>query len=1438
MNNNWPGDDDEFDLALNDNELEKLLIAASQPHPDQQKQQQRQQPPQTEKSEFEGFNESAGETWLYPSNLPLRAYQHSIVQSALYRNTLVVLPTGLGKTFIAAVVMYNLHRWYPDGKLIFMAPTRPLVSQQIAACQKIMPFPADDTVELTGRLPRAKRAELWMSKRVFFATPQVVQSDMLDTGDGLQFPFDAIKLLVVDEAHRAKGRYAYTQVTESIMARNRNFRMLALSATPGRSMDDVASVCRNLYISHLEVRWDQSIDVQPYIHQRSLRTIVVPLKDTIRETRASLLQIIDPYLRQLIAADVLKNARGNISRNSLLFDQNRFQEQTANGQRHPEQSTITSNFSMCISLYHSLELLERHGLRVFVNNFDADERGNLKFVLRDAALRDLVEQTRGQLGANPLDISTRPMTNGEVAPMPAKLDFGHPKYEQARLVMELHFEVNPNSRAIVFCEYRESVMLIQRLLLQHRPLVRPRCFVGQSSNGGGICALTQKEQLQIMSDFRSGICNVLVATSIGEEGLDVGEVDLIVCFDICSSNPTRFVQRIGRTGRQKRGQVVMLVTEGREQQLLKEVLANKDQTTRKLLQSPVVKRSLYEYAPRLVPPHLHPKCEQRFMEPAPAAVAKCKTPSPKGKARKQQKEPTVRCHDLRKFFKQSEDKFLQGEYTYQASEESQRMLQQQVARHSVNVQNFLGDTQATAATTSNVPATSNVPTTSNITATSISATTSSNSVSSALGSSQEETQRLRKLTRLLQASKPLVSESLRNQDLMAQLQDKQLPQALKLFLLQSNACFVRDIHDKMQQQLALQLPESRLNSRQQRTRRIHELVETVCAGQMEQLLQPATSCAELTLKELRQPLEKQRQKRFEAVCDDIFRDLKEQGVGADNYELVHQQLEQLELRRLEQTMKEQLANESSCIYDQWAEDVSEEEEEEQATELLPNCSVYKSQWQEFVQHGNQDEVPHSSTPVRIKPQLNDSSVVACSQLSANLSRLNSVMSAASTPLQQKLQKTMAKNSLLDALDENLSDFDQLTEDVDEAAKVKAETLTAPDMSTPDAIDIDLNYFLEPLPEEELLQQSGSKETQSAVTPRNLSPDLFAEDSMSPWLPPTTATVSAVAVAVAKPAPAPAKSLAAKLAAKTIKAEPALQSPEHRKRCAPVGAEKSPSIFENYLQRMRGRGQLSRAAQRLHSMSSGITKVPQNEAEVNSGQEDDSPIMRNRPAKRKIYVISDDDDEQQENKPVPVTQLLDDSYEHVPATQVDLLTPPRRNSRQKRPKFNSFILQEADLSGSDHGEDEDAEQTIGTYLKDSVVVSSGDEDEHNDTDVHAMYLQAVRSPIQRPGAFKIPAPRVYHDESIYSQPVDVEPSQYYPCSFIANDESTTVVDAHDVSECPLERAERILKEERRERRLLKRGAAAAPIVGRVVPKRRRAIHVIEDSSDEDDGILIH
>ena len=72
---------------------------------------------------------------------------------------------------------------------------------------------------------------------------------------------------------------------------------------------------------------------------------------------------------------------------------------------------------------------------------------------------------------------------------------------------------------------------------------------------------------QVVRKFREGGYNTLMATCVGEEGLDIGEVDLIVCFDAHKS-PIRLVQRMGCTGRKRSGRIVVIVAQGKEEQVL------------------------------------------------------------------------------------------------------------------------------------------------------------------------------------------------------------------------------------------------------------------------------------------------------------------------------------------------------------------------------------------------------------------------------------------------------------------------------------------------------------------------------------------------------------------------------------------------------------------------------------------------------------------------------------------------------------------------------------------------------------------------------------------------------------------------------------------------------------------------------------------------------
>lgn len=360
----------------------------------------------------------------------------------------MVLPTGLGKTFIASVVMYNIFRWYPKGKIIFMAPTRPLVAQQIKACYQVMAFPKDETVELTGRQNKKIRAAAWHSKRVFYCTPQVVWSDMTDAD--INFPIHDIKLIVIDEAHKAKGRYAYTEVVQSIHSRNKFFRVLALSATPGRNMNDVSEVVQNLLISKIEVRRESSIDVVPYVYKKKMETVVVPLGERLTEIRQRLYDLVEPYVQKLENYQVIGGHMGNLTKAWLLFDRNKFRESTISN-RHPDQSNINCDFSVCISMYHAIELLERHGLRVFLNYFNdtnSDTAAEEKFfVMKDSKIKQFINQVRSESGItvfNDEDMSFHGnISNVDLAP----IDYGHPKFEilQERLVK--HFEVKCVSKS-------------------------------------------------------------------------------------------------------------------------------------------------------------------------------------------------------------------------------------------------------------------------------------------------------------------------------------------------------------------------------------------------------------------------------------------------------------------------------------------------------------------------------------------------------------------------------------------------------------------------------------------------------------------------------------------------------------------------------------------------------------------------------------------------------------------------------------------------------------------------------------------------------------------------------------------------------------------------------------------------------------------------------
>lgn len=252
-------------------------------------------------------------TWIFPTNIDKRDYQYNIIENGLFENSLVVLPTGLGKTFIAGVIMYNFYRWFPNGKIVFMAPTRPLVDQQVNAVHGYVGFPPEDVAMITGTtVASANREKVWQQKRIFFVTPQII---MFDIEKGAQWCFSlipfsgkcdasSIVLLIVDEAHRAQRNHAYCRVVKLIAKHTPHFRILALTATPGSSIDTIQQVICNLLISRIEVREEEDVDVQQYIKNKIIEIKKVKLTNSYANVQDLFFKLAKIPLDELCNAGV------------------------------------------------------------------------------------------------------------------------------------------------------------------------------------------------------------------------------------------------------------------------------------------------------------------------------------------------------------------------------------------------------------------------------------------------------------------------------------------------------------------------------------------------------------------------------------------------------------------------------------------------------------------------------------------------------------------------------------------------------------------------------------------------------------------------------------------------------------------------------------------------------------------------------------------------------------------------------------------------------------------------------------------------------------------------------------------------------------------------------------------------------------------------------
>lgn len=481
---------------------------------------------------------------IKPKAIESRLFQEVIADNVLVKgHSLVVAPTALGKTVIAAMLAARLLEKFPDGKIVFLAPTKPLAVQHDKSFRKFLNLSEEKFCVLTGTMKPDERKLFWQSAQIIAATPQTIENDLLNGSISLA----DVSLLVFDECHRAVKDYSYVYVADRYVSEATKPLILGLTASPGSSEEKIQEVCKNLHIKNIELKTPKDEDVKPYAKDIKIEWQVVELPHEFKEIRDQLEIFLREKLMLLKNMGMVRNANPRTyGQRQLLQMQIAISKRLrTKAQTQPSLFAAASAVAAALKALHAIILLETQGISALQEYFEkAKEKSKEKKVsmalrsfLKDENMRFAMEKTQ-QLAAA-----------GVV----------HPKYIKLTELLKQQFALNPESKVLVFNHYRDSIKNVVQFLKQF-PELKPCRFVGQATKTRDK-GMSQKEQIATIEALKAGEYNCLVASSVAEEGLDIPLVDLVIFFEAVPSE-IRAIQRRGRTGRFATGRAVILLAKG------------------------------------------------------------------------------------------------------------------------------------------------------------------------------------------------------------------------------------------------------------------------------------------------------------------------------------------------------------------------------------------------------------------------------------------------------------------------------------------------------------------------------------------------------------------------------------------------------------------------------------------------------------------------------------------------------------------------------------------------------------------------------------------------------------------------------------------------------------------------------------------------------------
>ena len=477
-----------------------------------------------------------------------RLYQQVLAGDVLKKgNTMVVAPTALGKTIIAILVAADRLQKVKNSKVLILAPSKPLAIQHEDSFKEFLTLPC---ASITGAIKTDERVKRWEESRIICATPQTVESDLLNG----RYDLSSVSLIVFDECHHGVGSYSYVYLASRYVQESNFNLILGLTASPGSDKAKIKEVCENLYIQNIVVKTEDDLDVRPYFNPVEIDWVRVKMSSELEKIKKYVDKALKVRLKALKNMGVIKTV--SVGKVDILKARGRIQGEIARSV-NPDKDLFQaiSILSAVINIQHSQELIETQGIQTF-NKYIARLRKKktkaAKSLMWDDNFGRAVKMAREAEKHGWEHPKLREVTN--ILKKELGTSDGQTKLQSNRV----SGKDEKSSKIIVFTQYRDTLEMIHEKL--EKEGIKSAKFFGQAAKDGQK-GLTQKEQKAIIKSFRMGEYDVLLSTSVAEEGIDIPAVDLVVLYEPVPSE-VRMIQRRGRTGRKRTGRVKVLITNG------------------------------------------------------------------------------------------------------------------------------------------------------------------------------------------------------------------------------------------------------------------------------------------------------------------------------------------------------------------------------------------------------------------------------------------------------------------------------------------------------------------------------------------------------------------------------------------------------------------------------------------------------------------------------------------------------------------------------------------------------------------------------------------------------------------------------------------------------------------------------------------------------------